>query len=424
MSTALETPLTPTSIVTGNPLVKCQECEHTDHWLGEHIPLVHGMALDAYLAKHPGASLRSSDLEDALAKPNPDRLPQPLTPPMVMFGNVPLPVNLDVPQSACLKEPEAYRIPQCGQLAEEVEDAALAVKDGVSLYVHGRGGSGKDALFHSMSAMCRMPAEKYQVTDSDIQSWFFTMSFDGNGTIWKEGPLLKQLRDGYLTPSGRRVPYLILITDWDRASPKQAEFLRLILDSIDGRVPGPEGVTYAMFPGTLIVATGNTAGGGDTMGRYVSARPMDATMMERWGASFHFTWMDWDDEVIVLREKFPLFTKACAKVPMPVKGVTTLVDLMEDVGKVTRKLRAEIHADRLYTDFSHRHLDHWLRHCERRINHVGRVEPDLLKRSAKVWLSRISDEHTRLKVIKLMDPDISGGMLEKKKDKKTRSEAT
>jgi len=303
-------------------------------------------------------------------------------------------VNADVPASDCLPLPYCYRTPVLGDLGNDIRHILLALKKSRSLYVWGMPGSGKDAVFHAWSAVTRQPAIIKQIgPDSDVQSWFYSRSFNQNGTYWQEGPLLKALRDGYLTSTGRRIPYLILISDFDRASSTQAESLRLVVDSIQGRVEGPEGTVFPVFPGTIIVATANTAGGGDERGRMTSAQPIDASLRERWERTIQAHWMDWGDEHLILTDKFPLLIKRSPSVLLKMK-------------EVTKHLREAIYKDVLHAEFSHRALCSIMGHAQDILEITGVLSADLLREASRVWVDSLPDEQTRQGARNIMDPKL------------------
>lgn len=387
------------SPISGNELVKCEECGEWSHGLPFHLAREHKMNRAEYLEKHPGAPLFSQDALGKMAKNQPK--PQVVDPQVDIAGMV-FDINLNVPLQDCLPLPQFYRVPKHGLLAEAIEDATVAMKYKRSIYVHGPPGSGKDAFFMAWSALTRTPALKFQVIPgTDIQPWFYSRALDKDGSLWEEGLLLRALRDGYELPDGTRVPYMILITDWDRATKHQAEWLRLVLDSIEGRIPGPQGVTYPIFPGTVVVATGNTAGGGDPRARMVSANPMDASIQERWERSFYFNWLDWRDEEPILRQKFPLIARRCP------------TWITKWVKNSTEVLRNEIGKDKLYMEFSHRSLCSWLGHSEDLLKAVpedSKVPDDILRRGTTAFLTRIADPHTKQGAINSLNPNIPGGM--------------
>jgi len=388
----------------------CKVCGHVEKdWLADHLAEAHDMSVEAYLEAHPGAPTVSQRLldryEEERAKDK-DQRPRRRLPPTpdeltVRLGSVEFPVNTDVPAEACLPLPDNYRLPRKKGLGKDIQHALVSLRRQRSVYIWGLPGSGKDALLSAWSAYTRTPASIYQVEPGvDIKSWFYSRSFDKDGTSYEEGELLRDLRDGYTTSDGRQVPKLIVLSDFDRADRAQVEHIRLAADSIMGRVKGPRGVTYPVLPGTIIAATANTPGGGDTRGRMTSANVIDASILDRFERTFHFRWMDWGDEGPIVRAKFPVLAEKCPDVFDTMKGITSV-------------LRKAIAAEDLYAEFSHRALCTILGHAEDLIFcNGGNVSTHLLKKATRAWLDKLPDEDSRQTAINLMDPYIEGGAIE------------
>ncbi len=378
--------------------IECLECDHTEtDYLGDHLLEAHGMTVQAYLDKHPDAPTASKRLLDKFGKrhKNPRRA-EPVAPSKlrVSFSNVEFPLYADVPESACLPMPGHYRLPEHGKLSQDIQHAIVALSHSRNIYIWGMPGSGKDALFHAWSAATRRPSIIRQVTPgSDIESWFFTRAFNEQGTYWEEGEVLTALRDGFKTDSGEVIPYLLLVTDFDRATREQAEHLRLITDSIQGRVSGPTGKTVKVLPGTVIAVTANTSGSGDDRGRMISANPIDASILDRFERTFQFRWMDWKDEEIVCRAKFPVLAQRCPSV-------------FSKLGAATVALRDAILNGDLYAEFSHRGVCSILGHAQDMLEcQTGRKVPaNLLKMASRAWLDGLPDEESRDFAKKAMDP--------------------
>ena len=381
-----------------NETATCAICNHSAHWLGDHVVTEHGLSVAEYEAAH--GSVASAALAAALDIDAPARAHPNLADIRVEFAGVKPMVNADVPASACLPLPDAYRVPSFGALATDIREAAVSLLRRRSMYVWGLPGSGKDALFHAWSNLTRSPAMIFQVEPgADIRSWFFTHEFNKEGTFWQEGELLKALRDGYTTSTGRTVPYLILITDFDRATKEQAESMRLVMDSISGRVKGPNGVTYPVLAGTQVVVTANTAGAGDSRGRCTSSNVIDASILDRFERAFEFHWMDWRDEGPVVKEKFPLLV---AKAP----------GAFDQVGKATEALRKAVADEALYAEFSHRALCAWLGHAEDIVAVSNNVPQDLLRRAFRAVADKMPDAETRAEAVRIIDPHLRGGSLD------------
>lgn len=383
-------------------VLTCAVCgAEVKDYLGNHLLEAHKLTTEEYQGLHPGALTVSTRLWtqfQATVKTKKREVPCPVEQLRVKFGLASFPVNTDVPVDVCLPLPEHYAIPEYGELGEDVSHAIVALVKRRSAYIHGLPGSGKDALYHAFSYMTRTPTIIQQIQPgSDIQAWFFSRSFNEHGTYWEEGEVLKALRDGYLTASGRRVPYMLLVSDFDRASREQAEYLRLVTDSIRGRVQGPAGRTYPTLPGSYIIATANTAGGGDERGRMISANPQDASLLERFNVTLMFHWMDWRDESKIIQRKFPLLLSKAPSILKKMEGVT-------------KALREAILNDDLHGEFSHRALCKILQHATDIVEVSGKMDKKLLKWASRVWVESLPDDETRQTARNIMDPRL--GMLD------------
>ena len=389
-------------MTTQTTKVTCQICSFEAHHLGPHLKQAHSLTEQAYQKLHPKADTVSDTLFAYVAATNPTGKRTPPPPPQdlkVSMAGLDLPVNCDVPADACLIIPPHYAVPKYGKLGDDVKMALIAIASGHHTFIHGGPGTGKDAVVHAFVGMTRCPSAIYQVRpDADIEGWFYTQGFDREGVTWFEGPLLQQLRDGYTTENGQVVPYRILISDFDRASKAQAESMRLVLDSIGGRVMGPQGKVYPVLEGTTIIVTANSAGGGDETGRCISSNPIDASIMDRFQAGVNFHAMDWRDESEICKAKFPDL----------VKYDPTILD---QVGNATKALRAAIEKDEIYAEFTHRGVCNWLAACQALLKWENNPKA-LLKRAARLgFLDKLPDTESRHTAQRLIDPHLKGGGL-------------
>ena len=382
---------------------QCAICDTSiPHWLGDHLAEAHDMSPDQYEAQFPGKPLASPELTrmyeqktGSVRRSHPPKVEDL----QVRFGTLDFTFNAGVPASACLPEPDKYRVPTRGELGHDVSMALVSLGRGRSIYIWSLPGSGKDALFHAWSARTRTPAIiKQMIPGTDIESWFFSRGFNEEGTYWEEGDVLKALRDGYVTPDGRRVPYLLLVTDIDRADRAQAEHFRLITDSIQGRISGPGGQTYPVLPGTRVVATANTPGGGDERGRMISANPIDASILDRFERVYRFHYMDWADEGPIVKSKFPVLVERAPWV-------------FPAMGKITAALRDACDKEEIYTEFSHRALCSILGHADDLLHYAARatVPRTLLRKAARAWTDGLPDQDTRDRVEAIIAPHLKGG---------------
>jgi len=394
----------------------CQICGHESPWLGDHLSEAHKLNVEQYLGKYPAAEVVAPEIVAELQKTANGKRAHPPAPTHLTadFAGVVHKVNHDVPPEVCLPLPDHYRIPSYGALAEDVSAASIALKNARSLYIHGASGCGKDGFVSAWSALHRVPGEEFQVIpNTDLQPWLWSKSINRGGTYWEEGRLLRLARDGYKTTTGRQIPALILITDLDRATKSQIEIVRLLLDTIQGRVPRPDGGSWPVLPGTHFVATANTAGQGDETGRYTSSTIIDFSILSRFQRKLRFHMMDWRDEEPILRAKFPLFAEKMGdeltghREAHPGRMTTGL-------GMATHTLREHIESGDLFAEFSHRELCNWVQAAEDILSlHPRRKPPeDLMRQASRCVFDGYPDEETRLRAKRLIHGHITGGLLD------------
>lgn len=383
--------------------VRCEidgaEVRHLPAYLAER----HNMTLAEYAKLHPTDVLYSEDVLERHASKVKNLRREPAKPPEELttaIGPFKMPVNWDVPENACLPLPPHYRLPENGQLGEDVVRALRYWIAGRSTWIWGSPGSGKDALPSAVCALTRTPSAIFPVNpDVDILAWFYDKSFDAHGTRWEFGNLFDALVHGYESPiSGRRLPMTVILSDFDRAGRSQAEAIRLVADSIQGRVKGPRGETFTVLPGTRLVITANTMGGGDASGRCVSANVLDSSIINRIERKVKFHQIDWRDEEKIIRDKFPLFCEKLEK-------TLTLV------GRAVFALRQAVETNTLYGEFSHRDLCTWIGDCEDLLRHTQTPQDAILRQGFLSYADGLPDEETRTQALTLIDPHIPGGAL-------------
>lgn len=322
----------------------------------------------------------------------------------VDLGPVTVPVDTGITADQCLPLPENYRFPSKGGAKKAAERALFALAAGRNTYIWGMPGTGKDAIVHAYSALTRRPCVMVTFRPgTDIAPWFYARSYSvAGGTSWEYGALWNALIGGIKGRDGKSRPALVLLSDVDRADSAQAEWFRILTDSISGRILGPDGSMHPVFPGTQFVCTANSCGTGDSRGRMVSANPMDASILDRLGRAIEFTYLAWEDESQVLREKFPV---VCEKDP----------DLIGQLQGCCEALRKAIANEELYGEFTHRGICEVLLECQDRIFFLGKVEKNLLAQGFKAWLERL-DADNRLVAKRLIDPFLKSGALAPESD--------
>ena len=308
-----------------------------------------------------------------------------------------LPVDAGVPESVCLPIPTGYMHPTKGKTRAAHKRVALAVKKGRKVFVWGAPGTGKDAIFHALSAKCGIPAEIRTFNpNTDVNHWFYSREITEKGTSWSYSNLWRALTEGYTGADGITRPYMIVFSDIDRATPEQLEAFRLLLDTTSGRITGPTGDVFTIHPGTRFCFTANSCGTGDSTGR-MSSQAMDASMLDRMARFVEFDYMAWSDEAAIIRGKFPTVVEADS-------------DLIAQLGGAVSAVRDAIKQGTLYAELTHRGICEIMMECEDLLYEAGgKVPSNLLRKGLNAWLSRLGDQ--RLAAKALCDAAIKGGVI-------------
>lgn len=283
----------------------CGICNASVRGLPAHLAKDHpGVDYDAYADAYPGPVAGPEYLS---AFPTPRAAA-----PIIKALGIPLRVNYGVDPGVVEKTAPHYVLPtERDPIAYKAHRRLFdALEQGDSVWVHGPPGSGKDEAVRAYSATTRCPTLVLTVVQGqDLSAWKFARSFTQNGTYWEEGVLLKAVRDGYRTADGRVIPYLIVLSDFDRCTASQAEELRGVLDSTEGKIIGPDGTVHRVLKGTRFVATANSMGQGDPSGRMVSARMIDGSIVDRFSYGVRFAPIGESTEEEIVIKAFPILKK-------------------------------------------------------------------------------------------------------------------
>ena len=393
----------------------CAICGHSSHSLVNHIQEAHNMSLEAYAEAHPNSPIVSQEAMDKINARR-KRRAAPVAPSLLraMFHDFDMGINLDVEVGVCGANgvrPSHYQLPSYGAAKQIIFDICLDIESGATQLIYGAAGTGKDAFWLNYSWVTRTPCMSIQINpDVDISKVLFSHEIDANeGTYYKMGALAKALTEGYVSPkTGRRVPYLIVLTDIDRCDPAQGEHLRLMLDSVSKRIQHPEGHTLPVLDGTRIVATANSIGNGSA--RYSSAQVMDASILSRFDSKWEFTTLDWRDESNIVKAKFPLLARLCGG--MKYDGGK---DFFSNIGDVVGAIRKAIKDGSIEMEFGHRELCGWMKHMQSRVmfyhSRKRKVPTTLVKDSFRQVRNAVDvGMHAQLDM--LVDTFIKGGVID------------
>jgi MoxR-like ATPase len=290
--------------------------------------------------------------------------------------------------------PDHYVYPKDGTSGQKVERVARAIKYRRNTFIYGPAGSGKSAIIRALCHDLNLEASHYPMREGlDTELYIGQMAVEidektgNNITTFKKGKMLEDL-EGRVGADGVLRGVVILLDDIDRAPATYHEVLRHCLEDNAKNIFVPElGINVQLHPDTMIVATANSAGRGDTTGYYSSVEEMDESILDRFQRVVEFEFMAQDQELAILRRKFPLVVDKAGE------------DALNLVMKVAGVMRAMIDGDEIYASFSHRRIVQWLQSLEELIlENEGRYEHAMLKQSAQDWLDWL-DTNTRQNVI-------------------------
>ena len=360
-----------------------------------------------YVAAYPGAETISKAVKKAFDKKTKtmarEVVPAATSLAVELMGMT-VPVDAAVSADACLPVPEGYMFPTKGKSERICKRAVMALARGRNVFLWGMPGTGKDALVHAVSFYARKATVMLSFKPgTDIAPWFYARSIGKDGTGWEYGHVWDALVYGIEGRDGKRRAPLLLLSDVDRADEAQAEWFRVLTDSISGRILGPDGKMVTLFVDEWgnkpqFVCTANTCGSGDSRGRMASSNPMDASILDRLGRKIEATYLHWDDEGAVLRGKFPMVAE---KAPA----------LFKELGNATAAVRSAIEKDTIYAELTHRGLCEILAEAEDILHYSDEVPASLLKSSFLAWMDGL-DADSRLEAKRLIDAHVAGGVLD------------
>lgn len=285
--------------------------------------------------------------------------------------------------------PDHYVYPKEGLVSSKVSRVARAFKYQRSLFIYGPAGAGKSAVVRALCNDMNLESSHYPMRDGlDTELYIGQMVVEideatgNNVTKFKKGKLLQDL-EGRIGLDGIRRGVVILLDDVDRAPAEYHEILRHCLEDNAKNIFVPElGVSIELHPDTMIVATANSAGRGDTSGLYSSVQEMDESILDRFQRVVQFQFMSQELEIQILHRKFPALAKAAPEAFKPIMQVASILREMVNQG--------EIHAS-----FSHRRIVQWLQSVEElMLEKNGKYDKAMLRESAQDWLEWY-DETTR-----------------------------
>jgi len=375
--------------------IKCVICNFEHHAIINHLSTVHNMTPEAYVAKY-NAPVISDTIHGMISKKlSRTTVSTDLT---VKIGKTDLTVDTSVKGETCLPMPKGYQFPTKGEAGKAFERALRAVKNGRNAFIWGMPGTGKDAFVHAFSALTRRPALALSFTPGkDLDGWFYKQVLDSNGSRWEFGAVWKAVTQGVEGKDGIRRAPMILLSDVDRADPAQAEWFRILCDSISGRILDPHGNMVTLFRDQFgnkpqFVCTANSVGSGDARGRMTSSNPIDGSIMDRLGAKIEAHYMTWAEEGNILKGLYPEL------------AIQVGNDFFDKLGLITKGIRKSIAEGDIYGELTMRGLcdicndatDIWM-------DNKSVTVRELLTEALMAWTDGL-DSDNRFELTRLVDP--------------------
>jgi hypothetical protein len=396
-----------TSPVVVDGRIPCPLCAFSAHSLLNHAMTAHGLTAEEWVLAGHGPTVSPLVLEALGGRRKAAPAPENLTA-RIMGCEVPVDVNVSAEQS--LKRPDGYGWATQGKAKGVAQRLVQALIRGRNVFLWGLPGTGKDAAVQAFCAETRRPVVLISFKPgTDISPFFYTRAISAEGTSWEYGHVWDALVHGIEGRDGVRRAPLILLSDADRADAAQLEWFRLLTDSIEGRILGPDGKTVKLISGIQFVCTANSCGSGDARGRMASANVMDASIMDRLGQKIEAVHLDWADECGILRAKYP---DLASSAPWLFEGPTAADGTASpgELGNACAALRDAIASEEVYAEFSHRGICDVLNRASDIMffKRNAKAPKNLLAQAFLVWLEGLPADD-RLAAKRLIDPHVGGG---------------
>jgi cobaltochelatase CobS len=203
----------------------------------------------------------------------------------------------------------------------EVAEAILyAWSVGDKSYVHGPAGVGKSSLIAYLCSLVRRPLVRFNMSeDVEASSYLGSLTLKAGETVWVDGAVAEAAKFGAV----------LLQDEMDRGTAANLMPLQWLLED-GGKLflrdkPGTaEEKTIVPHADFRLVATGNTAGGGDDTGMFASANVLDTATLDRFKTTVAMSYM------IPAKEEKMLVKKVPGLLPALAKSMVKLATLVRD----------------------------------------------------------------------------------------------
>lgn len=370
--------------------ITCRICEEQDiqsgHYfsLQSHLERAHpDISWEEYVQRYDDASRFPREVWESWQRQAPERQSTQQFQGTIQIGDIQIDRMYEDPIQT-FKRPDHFQYPQKGDAGDAMQRLARALKYGIeegrAIWLHGEAGTGKSSAVRALGHDLGLECSYYSLREGQDPELYLGKEkvvideeTGQNKTLFRRGPLLQDLR-GREGPDGERRPVLILLDDMDRAPPRYHEIFRHVLDDTRSIRVANLPDTIEIHPRTLIVATANSVGTGDDVGRYHSVEVVDASIRDRFDRFIEFDFLEAEEERRILERKFPAIAEQHGEV-------------LDDIMDVAGKIREAIQKRELFLTFSHRRLEDWLTSLRELLAEHGYYK-GIARDAAQDWLER------------------------------------
>ena len=218
---------------------------------------------------------------------------------------------------------------------EPARDVAESIEHNERVFLYGPSGTGKSALVREIAAAVRRPVRRVSLNgETSVADFIGHWTVNGNKeTVFVKGILPQAMQEGFI----------LQMDEVDAMQPEVGFILQQILEPHGHLLLTDTGEDITPHPEFRLVATANTLGFGSDSGLYASGtHVLNFSWLDRWDVVVHIDYLPADDEVKLLRSRYPAVKKDLLKCIVKAAGDLRKAHANEELTTVltTRRLLA------------------------------------------------------------------------------------